>query len=187
MDNSSNSKIVIMVQNSMFTAISLAMALIIKIPVIPSVPFLKLDISDIPIFIATLSSGISSGLTVLFVVSLLRALLFSSVGWAGFIMRMTSCITIIIIGLFFRNKNLSIIKNIPAILLGTIICILIKIPLNYIIWIYLFGMSKEYVDSIIFIIIGFNAVKLLFNWIISIYIFKKTNKIFRKIQDITSQ
>ena len=188
MNSRPGNKIMIMIQNSMFTAISLAMAIIIKIPLVPSVPFLKLDISDIPILIATLASGTTSGITVLFSVSILRTILFSSAGWAGFIIHMTSAISVIIIGEFLKDKNASIIKNIPIILLATLLCMSIKIPISYILWVYIFNMPKEYLNGIIFtIIIPFNIIKSMINCLASLYIFKRTCKIFEKAENIITK
>lgn len=182
MNEISRNKVLIMIQNSMFTAISLALSLIIKIPIIPSVPFLKLDISDIPIFIATLMSGITSGVTVLFCVSLIRTLLFSTAGWAGFIIRMTSVVIIFMLGKFCRNKNRNIFYTVFIALIAVILCVFLKTAISYILWMLFFNMSKEYLNGIIFTaVIPFNIIKSVLNCGVSLYIFRKLKNTLEKI------
>ncbi len=159
------------VHNSLFSSISLILALFGNITIFPVFPFLKLDFSEFPIYLATLIYGVPSGLSVLFTVSLIRMLLFSTSGIIGFIIRSSSVIIILFLGLSLRFKN-KILKFF-IITIGLCINIIIKLSLNYYFWINFFSISRELLSSALFkIILPYNLIKLSSCLILAIY-FKK--------------
>ncbi len=161
------------VHNSMFSVMSLVLAFLGNLTLFPVFPFLKADLSDMPIYLATLVLGIPSGITVLLTVSIIRMLLFSASGWIGFIIRITTTILIIFLGIIQRYK-LSKFFNIMIICVGIIICLIVKLSLNYFFWINFFSISKECLSSLLWsIILPYNIAKILFSVFIAFYVKEK--------------
>ncbi|MDR1240425.1 MAG: ECF transporter S component [Oscillospiraceae bacterium] len=146
--------------NSLLAAISLVLSVICRSLIFPIIPFLKLEISDAPIFAASLIFGIPSGLSILFVVSLLKTLFFSIAGWPGFVLRMLSAILILFLGIYKQKRKFLVL----IIILAIITYIIIKTPFSYIFWVYLHGMSPESIKKAMLpIIIPFNIFKVIIN------------------------
>ena len=99
-------KVPFLVYNAMFATISLILAFLGNLTLFPVFPFLKADLSDMPIYLAAFFSpyGIYSGITTLLTVSIIRAIFFSTSGWIGVIMRLPPIIMIIAISIS-KNKN----------------------------------------------------------------------------------
>ena len=155
--------------NAMFIVISLILGFLGRMSIFAMVPFLKLDFSDIPAFLATLLFGFSSGAIVLIISSLIRSMMFSSVGWISFVVKLT-----MLLMLFFISKANEINKRTyKIILVGSILYLSIKLILNYFIWKYFFGMTTEFLKTIMLpIIIPYNCIRLLVNLVVSSILFK---------------
>ena len=163
----------------MFSVVSLILAFLGNLTLFPVFPYLKADISDMPIFLATLISGIPSGVTVLITVSIIRALLFSSSGWIGLVMRSATLIMIIALGIS-KSKNNKIYKWI-IIFLGITIYISAKLSLNYFCWTNFFDISKNIISPLLFtIILPYNATKVTVCLIIAFILYSHLNKYLKK-------
>ena len=163
--------------NSLLASLSLILAQISHyLKIIPGIPMITLDFSDIPIFISTLLFGSSSGYIILIVISFLRAFLFSSAGIPGIIMRISvSSIPIFFLGMFYKSKKNFLLICISACILST----LIKLLINYFFWTKFFSMPDEWVKSILFPIVApANLLKMFINIQLS-YIISKKMKILK--------
>ena len=138
--------------NSLLTSLSLILAQISHhLKIIPGIPMITLDISDVPIFISVLLFGSSSGYIILIIVSFLRAFLFSSAGIPGIIMRISvTSVSIFFLGIFCKSKKNFLLICIMASILST----LVKLPINYFFWTKFFSMPNEWIKSILFPIVA---------------------------------
>lgn len=163
--------------NSVFIVLSLILGFLGRLSILPIFPFLKLDFSDIPVFLSTLISGIPSGLIVLFVSLILRTFMFSSSGWIGFVIRSTSAIIVIFLGIFNSNKKPF---KIFGITFGILICLFFKLIINYLLWTNFFNISPTIINKfMISVIIPYNLLKLVIT-ILSSYILENyVNKIIK--------
>lgn len=160
---------------------SLLLAFWIKIPIMPSLPFLRLDISDAPILIATMLSGYSSGISILFTVSILRCMFFSSAGFMGLIVRLTSVFLVLSV-YCLRKPNINITYRVLMSVLCVLICICVKLPINYLGWIYIYGMPKKIITNLMLpCILPFNALKITLNYLLAIILFKPFKKLFARV------
>lgn len=175
-----DSKVINIVYNAVFIIMSLILAVLFgKFSISP---FLKLDFSDIPIFLATLISGASSGITVLFIVSFLRSLLFSSAGWIGFLIRITTAIVVVGLDLFW-HKKVKIVYKILGITFCIALCLTVKLSLNYYFWINFFGISPDVINSMILIIIlPYNLLKILFALIGALLLEKPLKNLINRLK-----
>lgn len=162
------------VYNSMFSVAALLLAYIGNLSIFPTFPFLKADLSEIPAFIAVLISGIPSGITVLLTTSIIRSLLFSSSGWIGIIMRLAPILIIASLGI---SKNKKLFSKLLIILIGIILCVSLKLLLNYYFWINFFNIPKSIIMSSLFtIILPYNILKPVFGLFIAFALNKKIMK-----------
>lgn len=165
--------------NSVFIVLSLILGFLGRLSILPIFPFLKLDFSDIPVFLSTLISGIPSGLIVLFVSLILRTFMFSSSGWIGFVIRSTSAIIVVFLGIFNSNKIKKPFK-ILGITFGILICLFFKLIINYLLWTNFFNISPTIINKfMISVIIPYNLLKLVITILSSYILGNYVNKIIK--------
>lgn len=165
--------------NSVFIVLSLILGFLGRLSILPIFPFLKLDFSDIPIFLSTLISGIPSGLIVLFVSLILRTFMFSSSGWIGFVIRSTSAIIVVFLGMF-NSKKIKKTFKVLGMTLGILICLSFKLIINYFLWTNFFNISPEIINKfMISIIIPYNLLKLIITVLSSYFLVNYVNKIIK--------
>ena len=164
---------------ALLSSLSIILAQVSRnLSVVPGFPMLKADFSDVPIFISALSFGTFHGILVLLSVSIIRALFFSSMGIFGFIMKMTSIVSVFFLGIYHKKKKFLVLLCILAMLLS----LLIKLPISYIFWAKFNSMSFEQIKMLIFpVIIPYNLSKLLINFLISVFLSKKLKNVLSKI------
>ena len=132
---------------------------IFKFSIFPSAPFLEFDFADIPILIATLAFGVTPGLGVLFVVSLVQAFFLGGNGIIGLIMHfVASGAVVVIFGNVCKNKKTGKRLTVSAIC-GTLAMTALMIPLNYIFIPLLFKVPTAMVTDFLPAIIPFNLIK----------------------------
>ena len=88
---------------AMLVAIAVVSLYIIRMPLLPSAPFLEYDIADVPVLIGTMLFGPLAGFVILVITSLIQALTVSaSSGIIGFIMHVcASGVLVISSGLIY--------------------------------------------------------------------------------------
>lgn len=164
--------------NAVFIVITLILGYLGRLSILPVFPFLKLDFSDIPVFLATIISDVPSGILVLLVSSSFRMFLFSSAGFAGFIVRLTSLIIVFSLGLSNKFKNKFF--KISNLIFGAFVCLIIKLIINYFLWINLFFIPDEILKKFMFpVIIPYNVAKLLITISAALYLKKPMEKLFK--------
>lgn len=156
---------------SLLSSLSIVLAQISHYLPVLGVHMLKLDFSDIPIFISTLAFGQTCGFLTLFVSSFVRAIFFSSAGIPGFLMRMIVSSTVVFLLSNLYKKNIKIWKIfVISILVSTIS----KIIVNYFFWTKFFCMSKDWVLSIMVpIVIPHHVIRLIIELLVAFVIFKR--------------
>lgn len=174
-------KILILAQNVIFIVLSVLIAFFIRIPLIPAMPFLTLEFSDVPVLISSILYGYSSGICVLFLSLLLRLMLFSSTGFIGLTIRLTSIFLVFAV-YFFKKNTLNFVSRILLFILFLVLCVLIKIPLNYLSWLYLFKIPKDLILPLMFsYVIPFNILKISINCVFALALAKPCEKLLIRI------
>ena len=146
--------------NAMLAAISVILVAFVRIPLVPAAPFLVYDMADAPVLIGTLLFGPVPGMTILLVVSVIQAFLFSSDGWVGLLMHFVASGALVVLTgwLYHRKKRMK--DAVVGMALGTLAMTLIMIPMNYIFTVHVYGTPKDVVDAIMLPgIIPFNLIK----------------------------
>lgn len=164
------------------SALSIVLALLIHIPIIPAAPFLEYDPADIPIFICTILFGPVVGIIQTVIVSVLQGLtVSSSSGLYGILMHVIATGTYTMaLGLLTFKKN-SDKKILTGMTVGIICWVLVMIPANLIVTPAFTGMPASVVmsDFMIWIVL-FNIIKSIANSIFSFVIYKAIKRLLRK-------
>ncbi len=174
-------RIFMLVHNALFIVVSIILGFLGRhISIFPVLPFLKVDLSDIPVFVSTLIFGTGSGLTVLFIVNLLRTLFFSNIGLVGFTLRVTSAIMVISLGCFCK-ENAKPSRKILGLFLGVIMYTIIITPLNCFFYLNFLGCSREMITRVLLpAAIPFNIIKMLVTTLVAMALVKPIQKLWHR-------
>ena len=177
-----------LVQLAMLAAISVVLVAFVSIPLVPGAQFLRYDMADVPILIATLLFGTLPGLAVLFVTSAIQAFLFGGDGWVGLLMHFIASGALVVLTGEFYKRHQKMSHAIIGMALGTIAMTAIMVPMNYIFTVHVYGQPKEMVDALMLPgIIPFNLLKAGLNSILAGILFKALGPFLRKNRDIVHQ
>ena len=163
-------------RNMVIVAILAAFSFIlmyIKIPLIPSAPFLTYDLSEV---IGMLGAFILGPVAGIFIV-LIKALLYFILGpkdggWVGALASLVSGLSLVLGTVFFIRKDFNIKNKILAVIVGTTILTITMSLLNYFVFLPLYGIGQsEFLPMILNAIIPFNIIKGLLSTIISLIVF----------------
>ena len=158
--------------NSAFIAVSLILGWFGRIPVIPMLPFLYLDLSDVPIYFSAIFLDPGFGAIALITSSFLRMMFFSSSGFLGFFIRISSIISVLTFGVFyhkFENKIYKIIVCILTVIFG----VTIKTLVSYILCKYFLCMPKDSLHTYFFVAaLPYNFIKYLLSVVGSLVLSK---------------
>lgn len=176
-----NSKTLRMVQLAMFSAISVALVAVVQIP-FPPAPFLKYDMADMPIILATMLFGIPSGWLVLAVVSLVQAFMMGGDGIIGFTMHMVATGALLTVAGLFYRRDRSWRRAVIGLVLGTLSMAAVMIPLNLIFTVHFMGVPRQVVvDMLIPAIIPFNLLKAGINSVITLGMVAALKPVMKKL------
>lgn len=177
-----------LVQLAMLAAVSVVLVAFVSIPLVPGAQFLRYDMADVPILIATLLFGTVPGLIVLFITSTIQAFLFGGDGWVGLVMHfVASGALVALTGEFYRHGH-KMSRAVIGMAIGTVAMTAIMIPMNYIFTVHMFGQPKEMVDALMLPgIIPFNFLKAGINSILAGILFKALQPFLQKNRHIVHQ
>lgn len=167
---------------AMLTALSIVLVYAIRLPLIPSAPFLEYDAADIPVLIGSMVLGPVAGIIILLAVCIIQALTVSaSSGWIGFVMHfIASGVFVLIASLIYKRKktNLSLLIGLIA---GSIAMVIVMIPLNLIFTGIFMGTGVQAVVSMLIpAIIPFNLLKAVINSAVTFAVFTPISGILKK-------
>ncbi len=170
-------------QMSLFIAIALCLMLLIRIPLIPSAPYLIYDLADIVIIISNFIFGTIPAITISLIVYLIEAFSLTADTWIGFTMDFVFSSIVILVLSAFKVPKKNLFMNIIAIIIATLSTTLAMIPLNYIFQTKFYSIPDEVICGIIFtVIIPFNMIKSMLNCSIAIFTFDFIKPVLTKIK-----
>lgn len=171
------------VKLGVLSALSLALMLLIRFPLIPAAPFLEYEPADVPIVIAALMYGPVSGLLTTVIVSVIQAVTVSSGGgWVGLVMHIIATGTYAVVaGLIYKRKH-TLKGAIVALVAGTLAMSLIIIPSNLFFTVNFYGYPYDTVMAMLpTVFVPFTLIKGTINSVLTLLIYKSLRKIFNKI------
>lgn len=167
---------------AMLTALSVVSLYVIRLPLIPSAPFLEYDAADIPVLIGSMLLGTRMGLLILLAVCAIQAFTVSAAsGWIGFVMHLASSGVFVIIASLIYKRKKSLKSLIVGLLVGSVAMVAVMIPLNIVFTgIFLGQGTKAIVQMLIPAIIPFNSLKACINSAVTFAVFVPASKALSK-------
>lgn len=144
----------------MLSALAFVAVMLVKIPIMPSAPFLKFDVKDAVILIGGLLYGPLAGLGVSFIVALLQMVLTGEAGIIGFVMNLLSTASFVCTASAVYKFN----KSRKGLALGLAVgCVLMTASMlmwNYIVTPIFMGVPRHVVGSMLLtVFLPFNLIK----------------------------
>lgn len=147
-------------QSALLTAVAVLLVGVLRVPLIPAAPFLKYDMADVPVLLATLWFGPAWGSGILAVVSLIQAFVLGDDGWVGALMHfVASGVLLLPVGILCRKVR-SGTRVVLGLVLGTLAMAAVMVPLNLLLDPLLYGAPVEAVKALLLPgILPFNLLK----------------------------
>lgn len=149
-----------MVLLSMLSALAFVSAVLVKIPIMPSAPFLRFDVKDAIIIISGILYGSIPSFAVSFIVCLLQMMLTGESGVIGFVMNLLSTVAFVCTASViykFRRNFWGLVIGLAA---GCLLMTASMLLWNYIITPYFMGVPREVVGSMLLtVFLPFNMLK----------------------------
>ena len=123
---------------SILSAMSICLSYVANFK-LPFISFFKPDFSDVPSFVASMLFGELYGFFILLITSIIRMFTGDLVTFTTFLMRISSSINIIFLGVYRRtHKYLSLLC-----ILSSITVTIIRLPLSYNLWVNFYKVSED--------------------------------------------
>lgn len=157
----------------MLSAFAYLSVFLLRIPIIPSVPFLKYEPKDIIILMAGFIFGPLSGFLVSVVVSLVEMLTISTTGIIGFVMNVIATSAYVVPAAYFYHKHRTTRGAISGLLLGSASMVLVMLLWNYLLTPLFMNVPRSVVVGMLLpAILPFNVIKAGLNSILAFFLYK---------------
>jgi len=153
-----------------------------RVALVPAAPYLQYDMADVPILLAAFLLGSTPGLWVLALVSLIQGVVLGENGLVGALMHFCATGGQVLAAVYLANR-LGGVKGLAAgLLAGSVVRMLIMVPLNLLITVYVFGQPAEVVRAAMLPgIMPFNFLVAAINSLIFFVIYQLNEKVFREM------
>ncbi|MCI8336318.1 MAG: ECF transporter S component [Peptococcaceae bacterium] len=163
----------ILVHSAMWVALSVVLIMLVQVPLFAAAPWMKYDMADVPVIIASLYLGPVSGLMILAAVSLIQAMYFGGDGMVGFLMHFIASGSLVFLTSVIYQKKQTLLGLVMGLAVGACTMVAMMIPMNFIFTVHFFGVPQEMVKEMMLpVIIPFNAIKAGLNAVISFAVYQ---------------
>lgn len=168
---------------SLLAALSVVFLLVVpRVSLVPAAPYLQYDMADVPILLAAFLLGTAPGLWVLALVSLIQGVVLGENGLVGAFMHFCATGGQVLVAVYLANKLSGLKGLVLGLLAGSVTRMLIMIPMNLLITVYVFGQPAEIVRAAMLPgIMPFNFLVAAINSVIFFVIYKINEKVFREL------
>jgi len=176
-----NRKVEWLVKMGALCGVSLVLMYLIRFPIFPAAAYLEYDMADVPILIGTFMYGPAAGLMLTFIVSLLQWLLVSPAsGWVGGLMHFLATGGFVLTAGLIYRRNHTRRGAVLGLMAGTVVMVLLMIPLNLYFTVHYNGAPLEVVKAMLIpIIIPFNLIKGGINSVVTFLVYKRAGRVLR--------
>lgn len=153
-----------MVILGLITAMAYVVVFLVRLPIIPSVPFLDLEFKSAIILVGAFIFGPLSGFSMTLAVCIIEMLTISSTGIIGCIMNILATSCLVCPAAFIYKKKRTLSGAVIGLVVGSILMTIAMILWNYIVTPMYMGVPREaVVDLLIPAFIPFNLLKAFIN------------------------
>ena len=144
----------------MLSALAFVAVMLVKIPIMPSAPFLKFDVKDAVILIGGLLYGPAAALLVSFITALLQMMLTGESGIIGFVMNLLSTASFVCTASAVYKLNRTRRGLAAGLAIGCVLMTASMLMWNYIVTPIFMGVPRKVVASMLFtVFLPFNLLK----------------------------
>lgn len=153
----------------MLSALAFITVVLIRVPIIPSVGFLKYDAKDNFIVLGGFVFGPFAVIAMSLIVSFIEMITISTTGYIGFIMNVVSTCCFVLPSAILFKKNRSVKSAAIGLIIGTILSTAAMLAWNYFLTPIYMNMPREVIaDMLIPAFLPFNLIKNGINAIVSL-------------------
>lgn len=145
---------------AMFAALAFVSAVIFRLSIIPSAPFLNYDVKDVITGLGALILGPAYGAMIAVVAALLEWLTVSDTGLIGFIMNsLSSCAFVCTAALIYSRKK-TLVNAVLGLVCGVVVLVIVMLLWNYIVTPIYQGVPRNVIAAMLpTVFLPFNAIK----------------------------
>ena len=170
---------------AMFCAAAFVLVSLIRIPLIPAVPFLHYEPKDVIIVIAGFIYGPLSAFAISAIVSLIELFTISETGIIGFIMNVISTCSFACVAAFIYKRFRTMKGAIAGLSFGVVLMVVAMLLWNYLITpLYMHIPREEIVKLLIPAFLPFNLIKGMLNMAFTLLLYKPLITALRKTNSI---
>lgn len=169
-----------MVILALMAAMAYTVVLLFRIPIIPSVPFLDLELKSAVILISSFIFGPLSGFIMTAVVCVIEMFTFSATGIIGCIMNILATASFVCPAAYLYKKRRTMTGAVAGLLCGTALLTLVMILWNYIATPLYMGVPRDAIAALMPAIIAFNLIKAGINSAFALLLYKFVVTALRK-------
>jgi riboflavin transporter FmnP len=148
----------------LFTALAYVSLFFVRIPVVPSAPFLRYDIKDIIITLGGFLFGPLECFIIAFAVGFIQMFSLSETGFIGMIMNVLSTASFACTATYIYRKGETKVSAIAGLLVACVVMVAFMLFMNYAVTPIYMGIERETVKSMLLpVFLPFNSIKGLLN------------------------
>ena len=182
--NQSNTKLSKMIKISLLGAIAVVL-MFIEFPVLPAFPWLKMDLSELPVLMGAFAFGPVVGIVIEALKIVLHLLLKGTeTGFVGELANFIVGVSLVVPASYIYNRNKSKKTAIIGMIVGTITMEVVAILANIYLLMPLFGMVYNAEDTLKYVAVGllpFNGIKALMVSVVTFAVYKKVSVAIFKV------
>lgn len=165
----------------MLSALAFLSVFLIRIPLIPAVPFLKYEPKDVIVLMAGFIFGPLSAIMVSVVVSFVELVTISSTGIIGFVMNILSTVTFVVPAAYLYKRKRTFKHASIGMLIGAVATTITMLLWNYLLTpIYMNVPLEKVIPLLTSAILPFNLIKSALNSILALLLYKPLVNALRK-------
>ncbi|MEI6132558.1 MAG: ECF transporter S component [Bacillota bacterium] len=170
------SKTNVLVKLGMLAALGVVLMLVTRFPLFS--PYLMYDAGDIAALVSGIVFGPIYGLAVVAVTASIQAITVDQQGgWIGLTAHLIATGVFVVVSSFIYKKFKTLSSLAIGLIIGSLCTTLIMIPLNYFVFLPLYGIpEKALANTIMFTTTPFNLVKFVINSALGLAVFKAAEK-----------
>ena len=173
---------------AVLSALGVALAAILHVPIFPAVSFLEYDMADIPIFLGSFMYGPFAGFIMTVIVATIQGVTVSAGGgWIGIVMHIfaTGLYVIVAGSIYYFHRNFK--GALIAMGSGIITWIVGMIGWNILLTPIYMGVPRQMVIDLLGYIVAFNAIKVVVTSIATLLLYKRLRHLFDFVSKKTKE
>ena len=173
---------------AVLSALGVALAFLLHVPIFPAVSFLEYDMADIPIFLGAFMYGPFAGMIMTAIVAVIQGLTVSAgSGWIGIVMHIFATgIYVIVAGtIYYFHRNIK--GAMIAMGSGIVAWIVGMIGWNLLLTPIFMGAPRQAVIALLGYIVAFNAIKVGLNSFGTLILYKRLRHLFDFVSKKTKE